>query len=88
MILNLDGMNETELWELWEQCYHNPRRTALLWFPERPEGYVRTATDLSHYACNKSVAMKYRAKGEISVAELYEKICENIYDKLPAFARW
>lgn len=85
---NLDnGYDADGLWALWEQHHRAPRRTAAAWFPDRPEGYVSAAHDIAAYCCNKSVAMKTRARGDVAAAQVYERICDRIYNELPCFAR-
>lgn len=86
-IPNLDAMNADELWAFWEKTYNRPSAARAL-FPDRPKRYTVVTDDLANYACNKSVAMKLRASGKISDAQIYENICESIYDKLPQHARW
>ena len=85
---NLDAMTRTELWKLWTRTHCRPRIAARELFPMRQRGYVRTAESIGHYACNKSVAMDCRLRGDIQAALIYEHICENIYDRLPDYARW
>lgn len=68
--------------------HEHPVKTAKRLFPTRPRGYVTATVDLSHYACNKAVGINERLKGNIQTAEIYEKICENIYKNLPQYARW
>lgn len=57
-------------------------------FPDRPNGYVAARENIAHYAANKATAMRCRARGEITTAMIYERICQHIYDKLPDYARW
>ena len=91
-ILNLleimESQNKDALWVFWELVHNHPKKLAVRLFPTKPRGYVTATVDLSHYACNKSVAINERLKGNIQVAQVYEKICENIYKILPDFARW
>jgi hypothetical protein len=35
-----------------------------------------------------ATAMRCRARGEVHTAIHYESICQQIYDRLPTFARW
>jgi hypothetical protein len=72
----------------WTRTHQHPVKTARKLFPTKPRGYVTATVDLSHYASNKAVAINERLKGNIQAAEIYEKICENIYNRLPTFARW
>lgn len=47
-----------------------------------------TYCDLGNYAFHKSVAMKYRADGDIQTASTHELICDKIYETLPEWAKW
>ena len=84
---NLDAMTEDELGNLWMSA-KRPVRLARTLFPERPSGYVRAARDVGYYAINKSTAISCRLRGDITAAQIYETVCERIYDSLPPFARW
>ena len=87
--LNLDGMSMDELWSLWQQTHSvRPIQFARTLFPAKPKGYVRATKSLGNYACNKSVAMRLRLKGNISAAIRYENICDSIYSRLPEYAKW
>ena len=55
--------------------------------PYRP-GYVKVFKKLMEYARNKSAAMGLREKGQIVKAKRYERVCQEIYEDLPAWARW
>jgi hypothetical protein len=85
---NLDAQPRDELLSFDGYCRGRPVQTAKQLFPDRPAGYVRATRDLGHYAANKAAAMLCRSTGDITGALVYEKICDNIYNKLPAFARW
>jgi hypothetical protein len=86
--MNLDATDKDELWDLHERLRQHLVAEARKLFPDRPEGYLRAARTLKHYAANKATAMKLRAEGKISTALTYESICERLYDGLPDFARW
>ena len=63
-------------WFFWE-VQHHPRLSA--------KKYGFTCKDikiLSHYAVNKAVAMHLRKEGKIEGAMIYEKICEDLYNRL------
>lgn len=85
--MNLDCMSPDELFEFW-MCYKSGRNSARTLFPARPAGYVNATRRLANYASNKAVAMQCRLRGDIVAAQVYEIICDSIYDGLPAFARW
>ena len=86
--LNLDAMNEADLWDMWARTHHHPVIEARRIFPSRPTGYVAATKSLGNYASNKSVAVSARIAGNIQTAMIYETICERIYESLPGFARW
>jgi hypothetical protein len=85
---NLDCMNHDDLMNVWQRFTYHPIREGRKLFSERPKGYSSAARNLGHYAVNKSTAMSCRERGDIQAALIYEKICDNIYQDLPAFARW
>jgi hypothetical protein len=76
-----------DIWSLAE-VLSRPRQSGLVMFPDRRKGYVRATQSLAHYAYNKATAMRCRARGDVLGAGNYEAICQRIYDRLPAFARW
>lgn len=85
---NLDGMSRQELIRFASRYESNRNRAvAKALVGDRP-GYLQLARDLGHYARNKSVAMKERDEGRITSAEIYEKISDDIYRRLPADLRW
>lgn len=86
--MNLDGIDKDELWNLHERLRQHLVAEARKLFSERPEGYLRAARTLKHYAANKATAMGLRAEGKVSTAMTYETICERLYKQLPEFARW
>jgi hypothetical protein len=87
--LNLDdGMTQKELVEFWNRADKHPIDTARELFPAQYAGYVRATRQLGHYASNKAAAMLSRGMGDIPTAQMYENICDDIYSKLPNFAKW
>jgi len=52
------------------------------------KGAKSVANNLSAYVWNKRTAMRQRAIGDIRSAQMYEQICENIYDELPDEVKW
>ena len=64
-MINLDGMNRTELGKTAE---------VFRW--------------LAKYCDQKRVAIRYRAAGNIKVAQGAEAACERIYKELPEWAKW
>lgn len=85
---NLDAMPASELEEWAAAVYRRPVNMARKLFPARPRRYVTATKDLKLYAENKAAAMVCRAGGNITSAQIYETICERIYNRLPDFARW
>ncbi len=84
---NLDGLVDVnEMWKISQKL--NRKGTASKLFPDHPKGYRAATRDLSHYAAHKSTAMQLRLNGEISRAQIYEHICNNIYDNLQDYAKW
>jgi hypothetical protein len=87
--LNLDGMNEEDLWAFWKKTNSvRPISFARQLFALAPKGYVRATKDLGHYASNKATAMMCRRQGAIQSALQYEGIADRIYAKLPEYSRW
>jgi hypothetical protein len=85
---NLDSMTEAELVAFHREVQTGPILVARGLFPARPSGYGTATRLLAAYADNKRTAMQCRIRGDIEAAVVYEIICEQIYAKLPAFARW
>jgi hypothetical protein len=87
---NFDAMAESELMDFWFKYHRTGPKRAKEIFGSNPlpPHYVRVTWDLANYACNKAVAMGCRLKGQIDTAISYEKICDQIYDRLPLYARW
>lgn len=88
--INLDGFeNPADLMDFWSFTNSvRPIVLARVLFPSKPTGYVRVTRDLGCYASNKATAMKCRLAGTIESALIYERICEDIYNRLPEWARW
>lgn len=84
---NFDAMGSTELWAFWQR-YHKASRKDASALVGRQKGYTGLARDLANYACNKSVAMQCRARGDIVAAQGYEAICDSIYNRLPKSLKW
>jgi hypothetical protein len=83
---NLDGMSPDELGKFWARHQRGWKRKYL--FPVGGWGTSKATAALANYAINKTTAMSCRARGDIQAAEIYEKVCENIYSALPEWARW
>jgi len=88
MGINLDGVDESELWQFWGDYHRCGRNKARALFPDQPAAPVRVCRDLANYAANKATAMGCRNRGDITGAADYERIADRIYERLPTFARW
>lgn len=82
---NLDAMSQDELMQFWMQHQRGRGRKAL---GLSGKGSVNTVGLLACYASNKATAMSCRLRGDIQSALVYEGIADNIYQRLPAQARW
>lgn len=87
-MLNLDDYSteSADLFAFWAK--HQAGRRSRDLFPDKPAGARRATADLANYAANKGTAMDCRRRGDIQTAQMYESICERIYQGLPGFARW
>jgi hypothetical protein len=84
----MESQDREALWTFWSKAHSHPKRIGMILFPTKPRGYITATMDIAHYACNLSVAIQCRLRGEIQAALIYEGICDNIYKILPPFARW
>lgn len=87
-LIDLESQDKDQLMVIYDTIRNNPVKVARQQFPKRPRGFVTVTKDLGHYACNRAVAINCRLKGEIQTAQIYETICDQIYDRLPQWARW
>jgi hypothetical protein len=87
-IPNLDGMTEAELMAFWSRYHRASRKDAAALIGDTRKGYTTIAATLANYACNKSVAMTCRAKGDIQGATVYEASAELCYNRLPDDLKW
>jgi hypothetical protein len=87
---NLDAMTDQELSEFAQSVDQRStqRLKAARMFPDNRQGRVKALRALGHYAWNACTARTCRGRGDIQAAQVYELICEQIYDRLPAWARW
>ena len=85
-MINLDGLDTTELMPFWNK--HKQGRNYRDLFPQGGKGSKLATADLANYASNLHTAHSCRKVGNISTAMQYERICERIYASLPDFARW
>lgn len=84
--LDCDFTDSSDLMAFWYK--HQRGQNAREIFPDGGKGTRRAVADLANYASNLATARQCRARGDISTAQAYEGICQRIYEKLPAFARW
>ena len=83
---NLDHESPENLMLLWKT--HQGGRNYKQLFPQGGKGTKTAAKDIANYAINKETAIRCRIKGDIQSAQIYEGICDKIYNGLPAFAQW
>lgn len=69
---NLDCMEKEDLKAFIEQC----------------DSTMALLTELRVYAASKINAQLFRSVGKIDRAVMYEKICDEAYERLPESARW
>lgn len=86
--VNLDAESVDWLTGFWFVAQQRPRAVARALFIDRPRGYVRATGLLAAYAASKATAMRCRLDGRIATALDYERVCDGLYERLPAFARW
>lgn len=84
---NLDAMSQADLMDFWMKYSRSKRKDAKALVGERKK-YISITQDLASYAVNKATAMQCRLRGTIDTADMYERICDKIYDRLPVDLRW
>lgn len=86
---NLDAMEPDELMAFWKRYHRVGGKAARELFGDDigATGYVTAARNLAHYASNKATAIQCRLRGDITTAIMYERICDDIYARLPSFAK-
>jgi hypothetical protein len=85
--LNLDALCHDDLMLIWIRFQYHPRNWAKIIFKSCP-GSVSAIKKLAKYAVNKAAAITLRSEGNIERAQVYEAICQKIYQSLPEWARW
>lgn len=83
---NLDALSAEEL-EAFAARNRAGRDYLSIWPGAKPSRR-RAAATLAMYAENKAGAIRQREKGEIGYAMESERIADQIYSTLPAYARW
>lgn len=87
MVPNLDAMELDELMAFAKKYCRTQAYKEL--FPNGALSMRKHVTDqLACYADWKASAIMERQAGHVAAALSYEKNCENIYKKLPAWAKW
>lgn len=85
-IPNLDDMETDDLRNFASR--HTSGRNAAELFDSTGREATAATNDLANYAWNKLTARNCRYDGYIETAQNYERICQNIYNNLPTWARW
>lgn len=83
---NFDAMPPTELMNFWFD--HQRGRNSKDIFPDGGKGSRTITARLAGYASNKATAMRCRENGQIVAALVYERICDDIYNRLPKEVKW
>ena len=81
--MNLDSLSQEELLKLSFEFWYHPRINAKKFGLK-----VSDMKLLSHYASNKAAAISCQFSGNIERALMYERICENLYNRLSDNAKW
>ncbi len=85
---NLDTMTWDDLDAFWRLAAHDPAGQAAKIFPSQPVGYVEATEQLALYAETRKTAMQKRAGGDVALADELDEQCDEIFVRLPTFARW
>jgi len=83
----LEQMNTIELDRLSQLIVSNNNSIAELIFPHRPNGWESILDLIERWATNRKVALESRAKGNIHIAVVFEKVCYRIWQQLPGDAK-
>ncbi len=86
---NLDAMEPEELDAIAAAFHINPPQGIQELFPDNPTGPMRAvaAGQLADYALTKARAIRARRRGKILTAQVHEARCDEIYRRLPGFAK-
>ena len=79
--MDLDDMEPDDLFKFWAK--HQRGRGAKALFPDGGRGTREATANLAAYASNLGAAKRTRLSGDIQTAQMYERIAEGIYNKLP-----
>lgn len=85
---NLDAMPEDELMAFWSRYARPSRKDAEELIGDRRKGFTTLSGRLAGYASNKATAITCRLRGDIQAAQVYEGICDAIYERIPEDLRW
>lgn len=87
MMPNLDTMSAEELHAFWDK-YQRPTRVNAAALVGKIRGYVTLTKDLAHYAINRATSLECRARGDTESAQIYERVADNIYQRIPPRCGW
>ncbi len=87
-IPNFDAMTANKLMSFWSRYNRPNRKDAAELIGDKRPGYTTLCGTLAAYASNKAAAMQCRERGDILAAEVYELICDRIFEKVPEDLRW
>jgi hypothetical protein len=88
-IPNFDAMTRYELMDFCARYPSRPsRKAAAALIGDTRKGYTVIAASLGAYAANKAAAMFCREQGDITGSNVYERICDDIYSRLPNDLKW
>jgi hypothetical protein len=88
MMRNLDAMDTEDLWAFYTAHRYANKSSRLLVCGHLGRGTITATKNACHYAANKATAMQCRERGDIETAQMYEGICERIYNELPQDLKW
>jgi hypothetical protein len=86
--VNLDCQSPEFLMAFWHQHHRASKASRLLITGHTGKGSKIACKALANYASNKATAMQCRLRGDILGAQMYENICDRIYEGLPQSVRW
>ena len=81
--IDFHSMTPSALMKFWAKYNRPSRKDAIALVGPRPK-CTRVAQDLANYASNLATAKTCHQRGDVEAAEMYEKITDRIYDKLPS----
>lgn len=85
---NPDAVNDSNELFLASAALSRKTRDAAMLLGVSGKGSHNAVRALSNYCANKGAAVVCRKAGTIDRAQMYEAICERIFNELPAALRW